>query len=238
MSGFFRYPHTPHLAWLGTSPPRDDKVLTREEADRLLAQEVIVEEKLDGANLGISLSADGKLKFQNRGQYLTAPFTGQFSRLNGWAAQHQQALSEILPPGTILVGEWLAARHSIAYEKLPDWFVAFDIHDFTVGRFWSAARRDAFAQEIGISVAPCLFRGRTRLADLQALAARSLSSFGSMALEGLVIRHDGTRLNEWRVKLVRPDFAQAIEQHWRRRPLEWNQFERAHIQSRRNTNLG
>lgn len=223
MNDFFRYPHTPHIAWLGTTPPRGDKVLPRVEAERLLSQDVIVEEKLDGANLGISLRNNGSLVFQNRGQYLPEPFTGQFSRLNGWASQHGEKLKTLLMPGIILFGEWVAARHSIAYGHLPDWFVAFDVHDSAEGGFWTTARRDAFADKIGVSAVPCLFRGRTHLTDLQALAARSRSAFGSTALEGLVIRHDGSRLNEWRAKLVRPDFTQAITQHWRHRMLQWNQ---------------
>lgn len=236
MSSFFRYPHTPHLAWMGKDPPRDDKVLSREEARRLLSQEVIVEEKLDGANLGISLSSNGKLLFQNRGQYLEAPFTGQFSRLNGWVMQQEQVLLEMLTPGIVLFGEWLAARHSIAYEHLPDWFIAFDVYESTEGKFWSAAQRDVFAHEIGLPVAPCVLRGKTRLEDLQALAAKSRSSFGTMALEGLIVRHDGNRFNEWRVKLVRPDFTQAIEQHWRSRAMEWNQIDPDEILYRSNTN--
>src|SRR5690606_2076140 len=48
---FFRFPQTPHLAWLGEGQPRDDKVLTPDEVDALLAGEVVVEEKVDGANI-------------------------------------------------------------------------------------------------------------------------------------------------------------------------------------------
>ena len=47
MVEFFRFPHTPHLTWLGTESPRDDKVLDAAEASALLAGAVLVEEKLD-----------------------------------------------------------------------------------------------------------------------------------------------------------------------------------------------
>ena len=53
---FFRYPHTPHLAWLGEGAPRDDKVLSPLEVEAFLSQPLIVEEKVDGANIGISIS--------------------------------------------------------------------------------------------------------------------------------------------------------------------------------------
>ena len=61
MTDFFRFPHTPHIAWLATGAPRDDKVLSPDEAHELLAGEVVLEEKLDGANLGFSVSPDGVL---------------------------------------------------------------------------------------------------------------------------------------------------------------------------------
>jgi ATP-dependent RNA circularization protein (DNA/RNA ligase family) len=71
---FFRFPTTPHLAWLAKDGmPRDDKVLSPTEAQALLSGDVVVEEKLDGANLGLSLSSDGTVLAQNRGQYLGEP---------------------------------------------------------------------------------------------------------------------------------------------------------------------
>src|SRR6185312_9818856 len=113
MPEFFRFPHTPHLAWLGEGTPRDDKVLSPAEARELLADDVVVEEKLDGANLGISVDPAGGLRLQNRGQHLVPPFGGQFSRATGWLAQHAHALSSTLGPDLILFGEWCAARHSV-----------------------------------------------------------------------------------------------------------------------------
>ena len=121
MNDFFRFPRTPHIAWLGTGAPRDDKLLSPRESEVLLASKVVVEEKLDGANLGISPGPDGQLRAQNRGQYLEAPFTGQFSRLQGWLSQHGYDLTDRLEPGLILFGEWCTARHSLDYDKLPDW---------------------------------------------------------------------------------------------------------------------
>ena len=96
MTDFFRFPHTPHIAWLAEGEPRDDKVFTPAEAKALLAAEVVVEEKLDGANLGFSLGPEGDLQAQNRGQYLAAPHAGQFSRLPAWLAQHEDDITAVL----------------------------------------------------------------------------------------------------------------------------------------------
>jgi RNA ligase len=95
MSDFFRFPHTPHLAWLGREAPRDDKVLSSHDALRLLRGEVIVEEKLDGANIGISCYANGELRAQNRGQYLDLPTSGQFSR-HDWIYTHTTEIQKVL----------------------------------------------------------------------------------------------------------------------------------------------
>lgn len=36
----------------------------------------------------------------------------------------------------VLFGEWLWARHSVAYTKLPAYFVAFDIYNKRQGAVW------------------------------------------------------------------------------------------------------
>lgn len=122
MTELFRFPHTPHLAWLADGEPRNDKVLSPGEARTLLALELVVEEKLDGANLGFSVSSDGTLRVQNRSHYLVAPYAGQFSRLRSWIPAHEEKLVEALGSNLIAFGEWCAARHSLTYEHLPDWW--------------------------------------------------------------------------------------------------------------------
>ncbi|HXF08053.1 MAG TPA: RNA ligase family protein [Candidatus Acidoferrales bacterium] len=224
MTDFFRFPHTPHLAWLGPGTPRDDKVLAPGAAQALLAGEVVVEEKLDGANLGLSLAPDGSLRAQNRGQYLYEPHAGQFARLAAWLAQHEAALRAVLTPELILFGEWCAFTHSIAYTALPDWFIGFDVYDRTSGRFWSQARRNALLQRVGIAQVPEVARGRLTLPALERLLKEAPSAFGAPHVEGFVLRHDVGDWCEARAKLVRADFVQAIDTHWRRRAPAHNRL--------------
>lgn len=225
MSTFFRFPHTPHLAWLGPGTPRDDKVLAADEAADLLAGEVVVEEKLDGANLGVSLAEDSTLRLQNRGQYLHPPFAGQFQRLGSWIAAHEQALRRDLSPGFILFGEWCAARHSVAYDRLPDWWIVFDVYDRTEQRFFSTARRDALAKRLGLAVVRTVSRSRTTLADLTKRLSAEPSRYRAGPIEGFVIRKETPDWLLARGKLVHPEFVQGIGEHWRRRRIEWNRVE-------------
>lgn len=225
MTDFFRFPQTPHLDWLGQGAPRDDKLLTPEEVAELLADEVVVEEKLDGANLGISLAPGGQLRAQNRGQYLTEPHTGQFSRLPTWLAVHGDALRQVLTPERILFGEWCAARHSLDYSALPDWFLLFDVYDRSAGRFWSTQRRNALAASAGLITVPRVSQGKTSVAELKQLVTSSTSLFRQGPLEGVVVRRESDQWCEARAKLVRADFTQAIETHWRKRAIEWNRVD-------------
>ncbi|MFZ2276643.1 MAG: RNA ligase family protein [Prosthecobacter sp.] len=231
MSNFFRFPHTPHLKWLGQGSPRDDKVLPPQEVTRFLSGDVIVEEKIDGANIGLSIGDDGKVRVQNRGQYLELPFHGQFSRLASWLSQHEIGLEAELDKNMILFGEWCAVRHSVGYSHLPDWFVAFDVYDRKEERFWSTSRRKALATRLGLASVPILFKGKTTLEKLQQLLMQGPSAFSQNSMEGLIIRKEDCDWLQNRAKLVRPDFTQAITEHWSRRQIDLNQIEPASILS-------
>lgn len=225
MTEFFRFPHTPHLVWLGAGVPRDDKVLDPAEAKVLLAGSVLVEEKLDGANLGLSLADDGELRAQNRGQYLQEPHSGQFSRLPAWLAQHGDAIRAVLRPELLLFGEWCAARHSLDYATLPDWFLLFDVYDRRSGKFWSSTQRNVLAGQAGLKLVPKIFYGNTSIKDMIERLQNTSSHYRNGPLEGLVIRRESADWCEARAKLVRADFTQAIEQHWRKRAIEWNRLD-------------
>ena len=225
MTDFFRFPHTPHIAWLAAGEPRDDKVLSAAEGKALLATDVVVEEKLDGANLGFSLDEHGALRAQNRGQYLSDPHAGQFARIPAWLQVHGDALLAELTPDLILFGEWCAARHSLDYVALPDWFLLFDVYERHSGRFWSTARRNELAARAGLVTVPRLLTGRTTLDALKQMVTTATSQYRNGPLEGMVIRQESAQWCEARAKLVRPDFTQAIDTHWRKRAIEWNRVD-------------
>lgn len=219
---FFRFPHTPHLAWLGTGLPRDDKLLSRHEVDSLLRGEVVVEEKIDGANLGLSLGPDGLMRAQNRGDYLELPYRGQFTRLGAWLGEHGHLFQEFLEPQLIVFGEWCAARHSLDYGTLPDWYIVFDVYDRHEQAFWNTVRRNALAGQLGLRVVPELARGPFDLARLKELLRSTQSHYRKGPPEGIVVRREDGDWCPERAKLVQADFTQSIEEHWRRRSIEWN----------------
>lgn len=224
MTAFFRFPHTPHLAWLSPDSPREDKIFSAAEAAAFLRAKVVLEEKVDGANVGISVDAAGGVQVQNRGQYLSPPFTGQFVRLNPWLAQREEAIFDALGEHLMLFGEWTAAVHSLDYPNLPDYFLLFDVYDRQAERFWSTSRRNILAAQLNLQVIHRLDCGYFGLDALKHRVKTVPSAYRDGACEGLYLRQENDDRLLQRAKLVHPDFVQNIGEHWRRRALRLNQI--------------
>ena len=157
----FKFPRTKHLFDAGgQGVSRDDLIMDAGEEALFYARRgaqqpstVIIEEKVDGANLGISIGFDMKLNVQNRSHYVNSKTHRQFSCLDRWLEEHSAALYEVLEPGRhVLFGEWLYAKHSIFYTELPGYFMAFDIYDKQEERFYSQKTRNEKLESTGIPV--------------------------------------------------------------------------------------
>jgi hypothetical protein len=257
MDAIAKYPRTPHLQGSRLQPGDHD--LEAVALDVLRGRFVVVEEKLDGANAGISLDDDGRLRLQSRGHFLTGgPRERHFAPLKRWAATHAAALIELLDPtrsgARVIYGEWLYAKHTIFYDRLPHWFMEFDIRDRD-DTFWSTERRIAHLGRAGIvRSVPVIWQGVVdRPAQLPALVARALyksehwrerlheaalaegvdpervarETDPSDDAEGLYLKvEDGGRVVE-RYKWIRPSFLTAVvdaDSHWLTRPIVPNQL--------------
>ena len=185
---FFKFPSTPHLAALADMDFRSDKLLSVTERDEFLQHSLLVEEKVDGANLGISFDSDGNIRAQNRGTYLFLPGAGQWKKLGDWLAPRLDTLFEHLSDQFILFGEWCYARHSVFYDRLPDWFLGFDIYDKRVGRFLSSEHRNTLLTKMAVAQVPFVARGQFTYPELPKLF--TVSKFGSEPAEGIYLRYD------------------------------------------------
>ena len=219
---FFKFPSTPHLATLPGVEIRDDKVLTANERSAFLARELTVEEKVDGANLGISFDFSGNVRAQNRGGHLRLPGSGQWRTLQNWLRLRADALFDTLIDRYILFGEWCYARHSVGYSRLPDWFLGFDVFDKRSGRFLSVTRRDALCRKMSVAQAPVIAHGQFDFNELVKLLSRS--ALADQPAEGLYLRSDSRKWLVQRAKVVRPEFLQSMEAHWSRSAIEPNRL--------------
>jgi hypothetical protein len=120
----------------------------------------------------------------------------------------------------MLFGEWCYAEHSIRYTRLPDWLLVFDVYDRACGQFWSTERRDHLVAKLGLVTVPRLAAGRFNLPRLQRLLGDS--RLGDVPAEGVYLRGDEGDWLAARAKLVRPEFTQAIGEHWSHRTLKPN----------------
>lgn len=168
-----RYPRTHHLEGSRLQPGDHD--LEQIPLETLRGAYCVIEEKLDGANAGISLDERGRLRLQSRGHALTGGAREKhFDLFKQWARTHEAALAARLADGLTLYGEWLYAKHTIFYDRLPHFFLEFDIRD-AGGAFWSTARRAEHLAGSPVRSVPVIWEGVVdRPARLPDLVAPSL----------------------------------------------------------------
>jgi ATP-dependent RNA circularization protein (DNA/RNA ligase family) len=174
MNRLYKYPRTHHLE--GSRLQAGDEDIDAVSFKEIAGRFTVVEEKLDGANSGISFSETGELLLQSRGHFLDGGGPErQFALFKTWANAHKQALWKLLGTRYVLYGEWLYAKHTVFYDALPHYFFEFDILDTEDGSFLSTARREEILAGSPVVSVPVLWSGAVKsLKHLQSLIAPSL----------------------------------------------------------------
>merc|ERR1711976_133736 len=118
----------------------------------------------------------------------------------------------------ILFGEWLYAKHSVAYQALPNYFLAFDLYNKKEQKFYS---REILEQRLeGTQIQPVRLVFSSRQNEEQVVDEKYLlglmkqnSEYGQEQMEGVYIKfcQDGWVVD--RSKIVRSDFI-AGNEHW------------------------
>jgi hypothetical protein len=147
MDSIYKYPRTRHIEGSGIQTGDDDLQIApwRE----LAGKELIIEEKIDGANCGISFDPTGRLRLQSRGHYLAGgPRERQFELLKGWAARYTLDLWALLGRRYVLYGECCYGKHSIFYTDLPHYLMEFDLYDIEDDSFLSTDRRRVLLRDL------------------------------------------------------------------------------------------
>jgi hypothetical protein len=234
-SEFVKYPRTPHL--FGSTGTDDDKHLSQAESRRFLADpSLIVEEKVDGTNVGIHFDSDGTMALQCRGHLITEGMHPQYDLFKQWAAVKRPILEETLEDRFILFGEWVYARHSVHCRRLPHYFFEFDIYDKASGVFLSLERRLALLEGTGLHTVPVLHAGALDRERLTAMIGPSrfdsefhnpLTKQTDNLMEGLYLRTEAEGVVTGRAKFVRPEFVEKVKQseHWQHQAMTPNRLE-------------
>ena len=143
MEQIFKYPRTRHLE--GSRAQLGDEDLKCVRLDEIKDKYLVLEEKVDGANCGISFGSDGKMYLQSRGHFLNGGYgERQFDLFKLWAGCFEDRLRRLLRDRYVMYGEWLYAKHTVFYDRLPHYFMEFDIFDKKEQRFYSTRKRREF----------------------------------------------------------------------------------------------
>lgn len=94
--------------------------------NKLRGEFLVIEEKVDGSGVSISLDTHLNLQIMHRG----SPVSGkEYRELILWAESHWEDLLFLLGERYTLFGEWMRNKHTIYYDKLPHHFLESDIYD-------------------------------------------------------------------------------------------------------------
>ncbi len=246
-----KYPRTLHLQ--GSCKQSGDDDLDSVPFSEIKGKFLVIEEKVDGANCGISFESD-KMMLQSRGHYLSGNDHPQFNFFKAWASVKQNKLFEILGNRYIMYGEWLYAKHTIFYNALPHYFLEFDIYDRESDVFLGTKTRHKMLKCSGIVsvpvilsyvvehieeiiglVGPSEFRGNDYIEHIihaAKVAGVKLDDVvqqtdQTMWSEGVYIKDETSGNVDNRFKWVRSSFLQTIlasGSHWQNRPIVVNRL--------------
>lgn len=149
------YPRIPHL----------DKNISQMTHDDVLCDGITypivgyVQEKIDGSNMGVSWNDEAPI-LRNRKHILKkgyskirTPAKEQFKSAWNWVHEHKkdiQKVSDLLMSEITIYGDWMLAYHSVKYNKLPDWFVAYDIWVLEDNKFLSPSKVEEILSQTNI----------------------------------------------------------------------------------------
>ena len=231
---FIKYPRTPHL--FGSTGTDDDKHLDEERSQHFIDDDsLIVEEKIDGTNVGIHFADNGQLVLQCRGHLITEGMHPQYDLFKQWAAVKRNELEQVLEDRFILYGEWVYAKHSIHYLELTHYFFEFDIYDKHLDQFIDLQQRTELLENSSIQTVPVVHTGSVTRNELESLVGPSvfnsqfqnpLTGRTDNLVEGLYLRTESDGMVTGRAKFVRPEFVEKIKQssHWQYQPMVPNQL--------------
>lgn len=248
-----KYPRTYHIEGSRLQPGDED--LDAVSFEQIRGRHLVIEEKMDGANAAISFTPDGKLLLQSRGHYLIGGAREKhFNLFKQWAHTHAHALWPVFGERYIMYGEWLYARHTIFYNRLPHYFMEFDVLDKASKQFISTASRHDMLVGLPVVSVKVLKTGqctsisqlielvgnsffirkghldqlRKLCEDMRLNADRALNETDpSQLMEGLYIKIEEDDVVKERYKYVRASFLTTVLQsnsHWLTRPIIPNQL--------------
>lgn len=219
---FYKFPKTPHVE--GSSVVDDDKSVTFKSIDRMVKAEAkkggnlrfVADEKVDGANVGVHFEQEWVPILQKRSNVLQAGEKhAQYNVFRDWGYEHMEALFSVLGTEYVLFGEWMWATHSVSYDALESYFVAFDVLEKASSSFLSRPRMAELLAPLAsgddriFPIVPVKAQADATSTKLSALLSgldKETSAYTSEPAEGVYIRLENDDVVLDRFKLRRDTF--------------------------------
>lgn len=192
----YKFPRTPHLHYSKVTDTTDRKLVSD---TNFFAKQVVVTLKMDGENT--SIYSDG---FVHARSINSGPHQSR-----SWVKAFAQTLN--LPEDFRVCGENMWAKHTISYDNLDSYFLAFNLWAGDQCSEWEAT--EAFFKEYGIPTVPIIYKG---MYDKKVI----LEKFAPYEKEheGFVVRKTASFLYEDYpinvAKYVRESFVPKESKHW------------------------
>jgi hypothetical protein len=203
-----KYNRTYHL-FFSPGSTNDDRI--SDSVDTLLGKEIVITEKLDGENCGMT---DKGVYARSHATFTTSSWSREVRQL------HNLSVEDELGDGVFLFGENMEGIHSIEYTNLTSYFYIFGIRDNDIWIPWGKV--EEYSYLLDIPTVPVLFRGVINTAkELQTIVEDLVSKESSLGgqREGIVVRTTGMFHNDDFtdnvMKWVRKGHVQTDE-HWTR----------------------
>ena len=125
------YGHIPHLPGSRLGPgdhkchEGQARIATLKARDK--NDEIFVQEKLDGSNVGVARLGETIFPLGRAGYMASSSRFEQHRHFSNWAYANLERFMAVLRDGERVVGEWLMQAHGTRYKLTHEPFVAFDL---------------------------------------------------------------------------------------------------------------
>ena len=203
----YKYPRTFHLPF-SKGYTSDDKVL--ENDNHFKGKMVVITEKMDGENTTV----------YNDGCH-TRSMDSAHKPYHSWLLSYIQNFMYSIPDEYRVCGEYLFAKHSIEYDDLISYFLAFSIWNNEKCLSWKDT--EDFCKNLNINTVPVLYKGIYDTDKTKEIAQTVVKNGG----EGIVVRlfdsFDYKDFSTSVAKYVRENHVQT-DKHWSFQEIQKNKL--------------
>lgn len=193
----FLYRVTPHLK--GSKGTFDDTFMNDRDTDIILKNDVLVQEKIDGVNIGLLFDDCQELIFIQKDKIIS-PHSKLITVISDWCNENYDKLFDTIRNEYVLFGELILNENT----SINSW-VIMDAIEKRTSRFVSYERLLNLIIPLDLNHIKILYKGKLNSIEfVSGLIKKSAYSNGKM--EGVCIRIEEGEYTKEKYKFVREDF--------------------------------